>query len=263
MNSADSHPPLSPAVLHILLALAGEDRHGYAIMTEIARQTGGRYKMGPGTLYDNLGKLLDQGLVEETRHRPAIDDPRRKYYTLTRFGRERSEGRGGQAGRSRERGQGASGACKEPRVIAARLYSLLARLHPQAFRERFGQEMICVFDEVGATWRPRLFVDCLISLARQWLLRSDYWKVAASGAGAVALLAAAATAWLAAMGWTNALVVQALRPDGSMPMGGALLLASGILVAMLLGMTVVALTIGRKVSGIGRRRQRRRVGVHK
>jgi DNA-binding PadR family transcriptional regulator len=87
MNAADSRLPLSPAVLHILLALAGEDRHGYAVMTEIARQTGGRYKIGPGTLYDNLGKLLDEGLVEETQRRPANDDPRRRYYRLTRFGR--------------------------------------------------------------------------------------------------------------------------------------------------------------------------------
>ena len=56
--------PLSPAALHILLALASEDRHGYGIMREIARQSDGRYKLGPGTLYDNLQKLLDQGIVE-------------------------------------------------------------------------------------------------------------------------------------------------------------------------------------------------------
>lgn len=87
MNSADSWLPLSPAVLHILLALAGEDRHGYAIIKEIARQSGGRYKMGPGTLYDNLDKLLDHGLVEEQQRRPEEDDPRRKYYRLTRLGK--------------------------------------------------------------------------------------------------------------------------------------------------------------------------------
>ncbi len=87
MNSADSWLPLSPAVLHILLALAGEDRHGYAIMTEVARQSEGCYKIGPGTLYDNLEKLLDQGLVKEQQRRPEKDDPRRKYYRLTHFGR--------------------------------------------------------------------------------------------------------------------------------------------------------------------------------
>lgn len=79
--------PLSPAALHILLALASEDRHGYAIMREIARQSDGRYKLGPGTLYENLQKLLDQGIVEERSPRSAGDDPRRRYYRLSRFGR--------------------------------------------------------------------------------------------------------------------------------------------------------------------------------
>ena len=79
--------PLSPAVLHILLALAGEDRHGYGIMQEVARQSDDRYKLGPGTLYDNLGKLLNQGIVEESTQRSPADDPRRRYYRLTGFGR--------------------------------------------------------------------------------------------------------------------------------------------------------------------------------
>jgi DNA-binding PadR family transcriptional regulator len=84
--------PLSPAIVHILLALAGEDRHGYGIMLEVARQSEGRYKPGPGTLYDNLQRLVNQGMVEEAP-RPAggsaeSDDPRRKYYRLTPFGRE-------------------------------------------------------------------------------------------------------------------------------------------------------------------------------
>jgi DNA-binding PadR family transcriptional regulator len=79
--------PLSPAALHILLALASEDRHGYGIMREVARQSDGRYKLGPGTLYDNLQKLLDQGIVEECSPRASGDDPRRRYYRLSRFGR--------------------------------------------------------------------------------------------------------------------------------------------------------------------------------
>ena len=79
--------PLSPAALHILLALASEDRHGYGIMREVARQSDGRYKLGPGTLYDNLQKLLDQGIVEECSPRSGGDDPRRRYYRLSRFGR--------------------------------------------------------------------------------------------------------------------------------------------------------------------------------
>ena len=82
-----SFMPLSPAALHILLALSSEDRHGYGIMREIARQSEGRYKLGPGTLYDNLQKLLDQGIVEERSPRCSGDDPRRRYYSLSRFGR--------------------------------------------------------------------------------------------------------------------------------------------------------------------------------
>jgi DNA-binding PadR family transcriptional regulator len=83
----DRFLPLSAAELHILLALAGEDRHGYGIMREVARQSEGRYKIGPGTLYDNLQKLLDQGIVEERSPRSPGDDPRRRYYRLSRFGR--------------------------------------------------------------------------------------------------------------------------------------------------------------------------------
>ena len=79
--------PLSPATLHVLLALAGEDRHGYGIMQEVARQSEGQYKLGPGTLYDNLQKMMNQGMVEEAPSPSDNDDPRRRYYRLTRFGR--------------------------------------------------------------------------------------------------------------------------------------------------------------------------------
>jgi DNA-binding PadR family transcriptional regulator len=83
----DKFLPLSPAALHILLALASEDRHGYGIMQEVARQSDDRYKLGPGTLYDNLEKLLNQGVVEESPRRSTPDDSRRRYYRLTGFGR--------------------------------------------------------------------------------------------------------------------------------------------------------------------------------
>ena len=79
--------PLSAAALHILLALAGDELHGYGIMLEAARQSGGKYKLGPGTLYDNLKKLLATGIVEESQRLPAGEDPRRKYYRLTGLGR--------------------------------------------------------------------------------------------------------------------------------------------------------------------------------
>src|ERR1700741_328404 len=79
--------PLAPAALHILLSLAGEDRHGYGIMQEVARQSEGQYKLGPGTLYDNLQKMMNQAMVEEAPSPSDNDDPRRRYYRLTRFGR--------------------------------------------------------------------------------------------------------------------------------------------------------------------------------
>ena len=86
-RDALQHLPLSPASLHILLALASENRHGYGIMQEVARQTEGRYKVGPGTLYDNLKKMMSQGLVEEAAGPVSAADPRRKYYRLRALGR--------------------------------------------------------------------------------------------------------------------------------------------------------------------------------
>src|SRR5438876_12406524 len=86
-NDLSPFLPLSPATLHILLSLAGEDRHGYGIMQEVARQSEGAYKLGPGTLYDNLQKMTEQGLVEEAARRSGEDDPRRKYYRLTSLGK--------------------------------------------------------------------------------------------------------------------------------------------------------------------------------
>jgi DNA-binding PadR family transcriptional regulator len=80
--------PLLPAALHILLALAGEDRHGYGIMREVKRQSDGQYRLGPGTLYDNLQRLLDKGLVAESTRAALDDDPRRRYYRLTNLGRQ-------------------------------------------------------------------------------------------------------------------------------------------------------------------------------
>ncbi len=79
--------PLSPATLQILLALSAEDRHGYGIMQEVARQSNGQCKLGPGTLYDNLHRLMLKGLVEPAPPRGGDDDPRRRYYRLTSGGR--------------------------------------------------------------------------------------------------------------------------------------------------------------------------------
>ena len=87
MKNVDPFLPLAPATLHILLALAAEDLHGYAIMQEVARQSEARYKLGPGTLYDNLQRMMNQGLVEEVRRRAGDEDSRRRYYRLSSLGR--------------------------------------------------------------------------------------------------------------------------------------------------------------------------------
>lgn len=86
----DGQLPLTPAVFHILLALADQDRHGYAIILDIAERTDGAMRLGTGTLYTAISRLLEQGLIEEPDERPAAeeDDERRRYYRLTPYGRD-------------------------------------------------------------------------------------------------------------------------------------------------------------------------------
>jgi DNA-binding PadR family transcriptional regulator len=81
--------PLPPAALHILLAIGAEERHGYAIMGEVERITGGAVRMGPGTLYGTIKRLLETGLIEECGERvdPLRADQRRRYYRMTTLGR--------------------------------------------------------------------------------------------------------------------------------------------------------------------------------
>jgi DNA-binding PadR family transcriptional regulator len=90
-SRADPHAqlPLTPVVLHILLTLAGGERHGYAIAQEIEAMTQGQVHMGPGTLYGSIQRMLASGLIEEAapRRRTADDDERRRYYRMTPFGR--------------------------------------------------------------------------------------------------------------------------------------------------------------------------------
>jgi DNA-binding PadR family transcriptional regulator len=80
--------PLTPAVFHILLALADNERHGYGIMQEIAVRTNGTMRMGPGTLYGSIKRMLADGLIEASDERPdpELDDERRRYYKLTNLG---------------------------------------------------------------------------------------------------------------------------------------------------------------------------------
>ena len=79
--------PLPPAFFHILIALGDDDRHGYAIMQDVSDLTDGQVRMSPGTLYGSIRRMLDDGLIEERFRAPADDDPRRRDYHVTRFGR--------------------------------------------------------------------------------------------------------------------------------------------------------------------------------
>jgi len=91
-KSSETEPnaPLTPAMFHVLLALAGDDLHGYAILKEVALRTAGEVQLSTGTLYGIIKRLLNDGLISELRSRPAAanDDERRRYYRLTAKGRE-------------------------------------------------------------------------------------------------------------------------------------------------------------------------------
>jgi DNA-binding PadR family transcriptional regulator len=82
--------PLTAAMFHVLVAVADEDRHGYAIIKDVSARTEGAVELGTGTLYGIVRRALAEGLAEETARRPAAkdDDPRRRYYRLTPFGRK-------------------------------------------------------------------------------------------------------------------------------------------------------------------------------
>jgi len=82
-------PPLSRVAMYILLAIGPEERHGYAIMHEVRRITGGAIKLGPGAIYTTIKRLLADALIEESDERPdpELDDQRRRYYRLTALGR--------------------------------------------------------------------------------------------------------------------------------------------------------------------------------
>ena len=88
MDDVDELLPLPPATFHILLALADADRHGYAIIQDVEARTNGELRLSAGTLYRSIQRMLEQGLLVETRDRPApeYDDERRRYYRITPFG---------------------------------------------------------------------------------------------------------------------------------------------------------------------------------
>jgi DNA-binding PadR family transcriptional regulator len=93
--------PLQPTTFHILLSLTDEERHGYAIILEVARRTQGELKLSAGTLYRSIQRMLETGLIAETRNRPSpeLDDERRRYYRITPLGKAAAEA---EAGRLRD-----------------------------------------------------------------------------------------------------------------------------------------------------------------
>jgi DNA-binding PadR family transcriptional regulator len=92
-DSIDSLLPLQPATFHILLSLAEEDRHGYAIIQDVARRTDHEIRLSAGTLYRSIQRMQEQGLIVETRTRPAPeeDDERRRYYRITALGKSAAQ----------------------------------------------------------------------------------------------------------------------------------------------------------------------------
>jgi len=133
--------------------------------------------------------------------------------------------------------------------MATRFYRWLVRLHPSSFRERFGAQMLCVYDEAGRGERPRLLADGVASLVRQWVARSRYWIVVGAILGALLQLAVAWAAWL---GLARRGLARWL-PDSSLSfeLGGdpsaksaVLLLGAGLVCAVLLLMTALASLVG-------------------
>jgi predicted permease len=148
-DEVDALLPLPPVTFHILLALSGGERHGYAIIQDVAARTGGAVRVSAGTLYRSIQRMQEQGLIAESRRRPAPDedDERRRYYALTTFGEARA----------RERLRAGEG--------VMRLYRLLLRCYPASFRHEYGEEMARLFAErrraasIGA--RTALWVEAV------------------------------------------------------------------------------------------------------
>jgi DNA-binding PadR family transcriptional regulator len=92
-RTVESYLPLTPALFHVLLALADGEKHGYVISKEIARRTNNEVRLSTGTLYGIIKRLLDDDLIEESAERPdfSLDDQRRRYYRLTKLGRAVAE----------------------------------------------------------------------------------------------------------------------------------------------------------------------------
>ncbi len=169
--------PLSPATLHILLALTSGDMHGYAIMQDVLRQSEGRYKLWPGTLYDNLQKLVRQALVDELggkadaygRRAAALLPFDSAWFSYACGGDLRLEGSD-----PRRESAVAKKHENEGCVMVEQIYRALLRFHPSAFRETFRRRNDVHIRSSVPLIGSGLITDSVFSLVRQWLLRADF-----------------------------------------------------------------------------------------
>ena len=135
----------------ILLAIGPEERHGYAIMRQVADITGGATKLGPGAVYTTIRRLLDDGLIEETDERPdaEMDDQRRRYYRLTTLGRVHRRRR---SAPTRFAGAGSPSMGTRSAMTSRaggqeRLYRSLLRAYPSEYRAAFAEQMVQLFGD--------------------------------------------------------------------------------------------------------------------
>jgi len=161
--------PLPSAAFQILLSLAGEDLHGYGIMRQIADQTGGRMRLGPGTLYSSIQTLLEEKFIEEVdaREDARLGEERRRYYRLTSAGANwhaprRKDWPTCYASLGSRRSLGAT--------MSEKIYLWLWRLYPSHFREAYREEAVQLFrdrarHERGFFRGLRLWLDLLADLA--------------------------------------------------------------------------------------------------
>ena len=163
----DSLLPLSPQVFHILIALAGGEQHGYAIMQDVAARSGGKLRLSPGTLYGSIKRMLEQGIISELqdRERPkrSDDDERRRYYRLTSFGRKVVKA---EAARSRRVWN--KPGCMDWRPIYRSVFRALLRVYPAEFREEYGAEMdLLVAQQASRESQYRLWLTLLEDVLRK------------------------------------------------------------------------------------------------
>ena len=167
--------PLSSATLHILLALAGGNLHGYGIIKEVVRNSNGHYKLGPGTLYDNLKKLMAAGLVTDAPPAKSKSASMKEdywwFYVLTNKGKDARAHKVVAPTKRGEQSQIASSGSevrKSMKVVSRFGYRLLLGLHPTSFKNEFGAEMLWIFEEEYQRNNAcYLFFDAMISLLRQ------------------------------------------------------------------------------------------------